>query len=300
MVDLSIIIVSWNAREFLVACLKSIAETCQGLSVEVLVVDNGSTDGSVEAARSLGLGTEIIECGQNLGFAKANNIGIERSRGRYCCLINSDVVVLPRCLKHLLAFMDSQPQVGIAGPLVLNPDGSRQPSCRTVPTFLRLLARALYLRKELTDEAFTRDAVSDVEVLSGCFWIVRRDAIEQVGMLDERFFIYAEDVDWCWRFRDAGWRVTFCPEARAIHFGGQSAAADPMRFQLELRKASVQLWRKHYGPAMARLCVVVMFCHEALRVLGFALQSLLLLNHVKMTRRKVAKHYRNMVWLLRA
>ncbi|MBI2924456.1 MAG: glycosyltransferase family 2 protein [Verrucomicrobia bacterium] len=300
MVDLSIIIVSWNAREFLVACLKSITETCESLSHEVLVVDNGSTDGSVEAARSLGLGTAIIECGQNLGFAKANNLGIERSRGRYCCLINSDVVVLPRCLQHLLAFMDSQPQVGIAGPLVLNPDGSRQPSCRTVPTFLRLLARALYLRKELTDEAFTRDEISEVEVLSGCFWIVRRAAIEQVGTLDERFFIYAEDVDWCWRFRQAGWRVTFCPEGRAVHFGGQSSAADPLRFQLELRKASVQLWRKHYGFARAQLYILVMLLHDGLRLMGYSLKRLLASGEKEVIRQRVARHYQSIRWLLSA
>jgi GT2 family glycosyltransferase len=256
MIDVSFIIVSWNAKKFLIDCIQSIEETTPNINKEIIVVDNASTDGSPNAVQKEFPKVKLILNPDNYGFAKANNIGLKQAVGRYVCLINSDVVILPDCVRNLVEVMDQKNNVGMVGPRILNADKSIQHSCRVFPSFFSTLSRTLAL-----DTMFPRWSIfgggfmkwwdhsyeRKVDVLSGCFWFVRRVALKQVGGLDEAFFIYAEDLDWCKRFHAADWDVIFYPGAKAIHFGGASSDNAPVKYYVEQQKAMLKYWRKHHG-----------------------------------------------------
>lgn len=262
MPDVSIIIVSWNAREYLIGCLMSIYEE-ELERAEIIVVDNGSTDGSPETVEELFPEVKLIRSGENLGFAKANNIGIMASNGRYVCLVNSDVVVLGGCLGALRRQMDSDPTAGIVCPRILNPDMTLQPTLRRFPSLKGALLSSIGLDAR---NFLPHDSPSEAEAVSGCFMFVRKEAIDQAGLLDERFFFYAEDKDWCRRIRDRGWRIKFVPEAKAVHYGGSSSSSAPIKFYVELHKANLKYWRKHHGRFKAAVYLVIVVFHQALRV----------------------------------
>jgi GT2 family glycosyltransferase len=284
MIDVSIIIVSWNAKQYLLDCLNSIVDTADECSQEIIVVDNASSDGSPDAVASLFPEVTLIRNKENLGFARANNIAIRTSSGRYVCLINSDVVVLDGCIEGLVKCMDSNPTVGMAGPRILNQDRSLQVTCRHFPSIWNNLCQAIGLNKVFPRYGFfseplmrycAHDSVRSVDVLSGCFWMVRREALDEVGLLDERFFFYGEDIDWCRRFHKAEWDILFYSETEAIHFGGASSDNSPIRFYLEMQKADLQYWRKHHGrTGQAGYAMIIVFRH-LLRVPFSALQYIL-------------------------
>ena len=270
--DLSIVIVSWNARDYLVGCLNSISETAKELSHEVIVVDNDSSDGSCEAVKEGAFeNVRLVETGANLGFSKGNNIGIRLSQGRYFCLINSDVILEPDCLQQLLSFMDSNLKVGLGGPRLLNRDGTYQATTRLEPTLYTNFSRAIGTNTSASDSAYREEKTADVEVLAGSFWIARREAVEEVGLLDESFFFYGEDMDWCHRFREGGWRVAFFPKPVAYHFGGASSSVDFCRFNTELWRASLQHWEKYHNRASTLAYLAIGLLYHGLRL---ALRSL--------------------------
>jgi GT2 family glycosyltransferase len=267
MPEVSIIIVSWNAKEYLVGCLMSIYEE-ELDQTEIIVVDNGSSDGSPEAVEELFPEVTVIRAGENLGFAKANNVGIMASRGKYVCLINSDVVVLGGCLEALKKQMDTDESAGLVCPKVLNPDMTLQPTLRRFPSLKGALFSAIGLDKL---NYLPHDAVIEAEAVSGCFMLVRRAAINQAGLLDERFFFYAEDKDWCRRLKDCGWKIIFLPEAKAIHYGGSSSSSAPVRFYIELHKANLKYWRKHHGEGRTSVYLAIVTLHQALRLVSAAI-----------------------------
>ena len=278
MPDVSVIIISWNTKQHLLNCISSLAN--QSGIKEVIVVDNGSTDGSPEAVEKQFPQVKLIRNKENLGFAKANNIGMRASTGRYLCLINSDVIVQDGCIEKLIEFMDKNSSVGLAGPRVLNPDGSLQVSCRHFPSVRNNLCQALGLNYLFPKSAFfseplmkywAHDAIRKVDVLSGCFWIVRRKALDIVGLLDEDFFIYGEDIDWCRRFHNAGWGVVFYPGAEAIHIGRASSSNAPVRFYLELQKADLRYWRKHHGRLGQLAYWMIILLRQSVRLPVYAL-----------------------------
>ena len=278
MIDVSIIIVSWNTREFLLQCLQSIVETSKDCTYDITVVDNNSSDGSVEAVEKNFPAVKVIQTGANLGFAKANNIGIKESSGRYLCLVNSDVELLPDCVDKLVRYLDGEPRVGLAGPQVLYEDRSVQPSVNRFPTLWHELCTALALdglfpRSSLFNrrywEYWANDEVRDVEVLAGCFWLARREALDTVGLLDEHFFFYGEDVDWCLRFHRAGWRVVFYPPAMAIHYFARSSSRDPGRFWVQGQMSRLVFWRKHYGLPGYLTCLTILALRNTLRLVAF-------------------------------
>jgi GT2 family glycosyltransferase len=307
--DVSFVIVSWNAKEYLRGCLRSIAATCRDTSHEIIVVDNASHDGSPEMLEAEFPEVRVVRNADNLGFAGANNQGTALARGRYLALVNSDVELLPDALRRLVAFLDEHPDVGIAGPKVLNGDGTLQASCRTEPSLRSWLFRSLALdtrfpRSRLFGDHYmthwSHDEVRDVEVLSGCFWMIRRSAHEQVGGLDARFFMYAEDMDLCRRYREAGWRVTFFPGARIVHFGGGSSGNAPARFWVELLRANLQYWKKHHTTPAAAALYAIFLLHHAARVPGFALRRLLQpAARGARGEDKLALNVRTLGWLLR-
>ena len=256
----SVVIVSWNARDFLLRCIERLLPDLAATRGELIVVDNASSDGSPDAVAASYPSARLIRLDRNTGFAAANNVGMHAAHGRYIFLINSDVDVRSGCLPALVAEMDRVPDVGMAGPRVLNADGSVQASHRPFPSLAGALRRALAM-----DRHETRGG-GDVDILSGCFWVVRREALEKVGLLDERFFMYAEDMDWCRRFHDAGWRVMHDPSVSVVHHGGASSAREPLRFYLEMQRANLQYWRKHHTPGEVACYLAITGLHEILRL----------------------------------
>ena len=278
MLEVSVIIVSWNAKQHLLNCLSSLSNQ-SGVVGEIIAVDNGSNDGSSEMVARQFSQVKLIKNGENLGFAKANNIGIKASRGRYLCLVNSDVIVLDDCIDSLVKFMDRNPSVGMAGPRILNQDRTLQVSCRSFPSIWNNLCQALGLNYLFPKSAFfsepfmkywAHDKERKVDVITGCFWMVRRKAIDEAGLLDEDFFIYGEDIDWCRRFHKAGWDVVFYPEAQAIHIGRASSSNAPIKFYLEMQKADVQYWRKHHGRIGRAGYLAIILIRQTLRVVSGA------------------------------
>ncbi|HUX87696.1 MAG TPA: glycosyltransferase family 2 protein [Chloroflexota bacterium] len=256
--DLSIVIVSWNTRDFLRRCLESVQRTCDSLSYEVLVVDNGSTDGSVELVAEEFPDVVLLRNTENVGFARANNQAIQRSRGRHVLLLNSDAELIGSTAQRIVEFLDAHPEAGALGGQLLNPDGSFQSSYADFPSLggelLLLTGLARWLRwpgYPFYPEARSQQ-VRSVDWVSGALLAVRRSAIEAVGALDEDYFMYTEETDWCYRLRQAGWATAYLPEAKAYHYAGGSARRVPEVKRAQLYHSKRLFFQKHYGSALAR------------------------------------------------
>jgi GT2 family glycosyltransferase len=278
--EFSVVIPSWNAREMLRQCLESLRLEADPARTELIVVDNASTDGSWEMVQEAFPEVLLIRNRTNLGFAKACNIGVRRSRGRYVCLVNSDVMTGRDCLARLARHLDGNPRLGMVGPRILGVDGTPQRSYMGFPTIWNTLCAALALpslmpRSSLAGgwmlayRSFSR--MEKVDVLNGAFLVVRREALEKVGLLDEGFFMYGEDVDWCRRFWQAGWDVAFCPDAEVVHHGGASSARAPVRFYVEMHRSRLRYFRKHHGRRSQLAYRAVAAIHQMVRVAGNSL-----------------------------
>lgn len=243
---LSIIIVNWNTRDLLYNCLQSLSLSAHP-NWDVFVVDNGSSDGSPEMVRENFPGVHVIVNASNRGFGAANNQGIAASRGEYVLLLNSDTEAPPGALEAMLAFLADHPTAAAAGPRLQQPNGAAQPFAFGSDPSLRYLvargftavARNHYLHDWNTDE------IQKVDWVSGACLLVRRAAIEQVGVLDEDIFMYFEDNDWCLRLRQAGWEVYYYPLATVKHIGGQSLARNPQA-GAAYRRSLRYFYHKHY------------------------------------------------------
>lgn len=229
--DLSIVIVSWNSEHFIAPCLRSIFERSAGLAIEVILIDNASTDGTVAAARSVSHDLVLITNKVNRGFAAGTNQGLSRAEGRFVLLLNPDVVILDGALEKMVGFFAERPDAGALGPQLLNPDGSVQPSCREFIGYEALLWEVLGLSKLFPRHPrfgrwrmghFDHHSLREVDQPMASCLLVRREVVEQVGLMDERFPMFLNDVDLCYRIRAAGWKILFYPEAQVIHHLGQS------------------------------------------------------------------------------
>lgn len=241
--DVSIIIVAWNVRNFLHDCLESIYEETKGIEFEVIYVDNASKDGSVEMVEKNFPKVKTIQNTRNKGFAVANNQAIEEAKGRYVLLLNSDTVILDDAIAKTIEFADAHPEAAVVGCKVLNPDKTLQPTCFMFPSILNMLLSASYLYKLFPKSRFfgrermtwwDRSDAREVDVVTGCYILIRKKAIEKVGIMDERFFIYTDETDWCYRFKKNGWKVLFVPEPEIIHYGGQTTKQMMREFKLQL------------------------------------------------------------------
>jgi GT2 family glycosyltransferase len=275
----SVVIVVWNAKKYVQECLESLQEHCARACSEVIVVDNASSDGTPELVEEMFPEFKLIRNSDNLGFAKANNIGIAQSSGDYVCLVNSDVKFLDDCISPMIEYLAQNPGVGMVGPRMLSPEGKVWRSTMRFPTIWNHFCRALgvdlafksRLFGGLLMNDFDHEKTAPVEVLNGWFVVVRRSAMERVGLLDPQFFMYGEDVDWCYRFTQAGEGVMFFAGAAAIHYGGASSANAPLRFYLELYRATWQYWKKHHG-GLSQLGFLVTFTvHHSIRLLAAGL-----------------------------
>lgn len=280
---LDIIIINWNTCELLLQCLRSLDKVKLFSKHRIIVVDNGSSDGSAKEVSDNRPDVILIENHENYGFAKGNNIGICQSQSEYVCLINSDVIVLDGCIESLIDFMISHTDVGMIGPKLLNADGSFQLSCKRFPTVWNAFCMAVGLHRvfpksryfcgtEMTD--ICEHVIQDVEAIAGAFLLVRRATISEIGLLDEDFFFYGEDIDWCKRVHDGGWRLVYYPLAKAVHLGGSSSSKDPFRFQQELYSAKLRYWKKHHGKLRRTLFVLIIMSHLAARIFALRLWQL--------------------------
>jgi len=262
-VDLSVIIVNWNARDRLAECLTSIEQQAGRLSLETWVVDNGSTDGSAELVEGRFPWVKLLVNQENRGFARANNQALRRAQGRYLLLLNPDTVILDDALMAMIDFLDVHPDVGAVGCRLVNPDGSMQTSSYSFPTLFTILVSAYGLKRLLPLNLLRRsflgraleghfghlsrhDQVRSVDFVTGACMMVRREVMEQVGLLDENFFLYAEEIDWCRRIKEAGWEVYFTPQAQVIHHIGQSSRQSGEALAL-LYRSRCYYFRKHHG-----------------------------------------------------
>ncbi len=279
-VVVSVIIVSWNARDYLMECLDSLVKEKPPYAMEIIVVDNASSDGSPDWVQSRYPQARLIRNQANLGFAKANNIGIAQSAGKYLCLVNSDVKVFKGCIEALIEYCERHGEVGVAGPRLIGRDGKLQRSCRGFPSLWNTFCRALALdtlfpkARLFTTYSLThwpQENLKEVDILSGCFWLVRREALDGVGLLDESFFMYGEDMDWCRRFWDAGWKLVYLPAAGAQHYGGASSSNAPLRFHVEMNKADLRYWKKHHSPIAVGFYLILNSLHPILRLAGYSM-----------------------------
>jgi GT2 family glycosyltransferase len=302
-VVLSIIVVNWNTRQLLQDCLTSVYANIGVIETEVVVVDNGSTDGSIEMLLSLFPKVLLISNQSNKGFAAANNQGIRLSNGKYYLLLNSDTIVHHGVLEQSLTYIEHHPSVGIMGCRVLNTDGTVQFSCSGFPSLLNLAILASGLWKLAWPAFFDRYQMRhwdrsnerDVEVISGCYMLVRAKAVNEVGLLDEDFFFFGEETDWCRRFRKAGWELRFAPVGEITHYGGASAKKLNYKRDLMLTSATVRLHVKHGGLAAGVAAWLILFGFNASRALFWTIVALFTGNRMSIERRnhfwQVVQHH---------
>jgi N-acetylglucosaminyl-diphospho-decaprenol L-rhamnosyltransferase len=258
-IHLSIIIVSWNVRDLLRACLRSIDADRADLDLEVIVVDAASHDGSPAMIQVEFPWVKLIACSDNVGFPRGNNLGIGAANGRYLLLLNPDTELHDGALATLLAFLDAQPDVGVVGPQLLNSDGTVQSSRRRFPTLATALFESTWLEplapKRLLDRYYMRDLpddqAADVDWLTGACLLVRRQVVDQVGLLDEDYFMYSEELDWCRRIKAAGWRLVYLPAAQIVHHLGKSSEQAVTARHVTFQRAKLRYWRKYHGRAAA-------------------------------------------------
>lgn len=257
MVDISILIVSWRVRELVRRCLESLGAT-DGTRAEIILVDNASNDGTVAMAHESFPNVHCIANGVNRGFAAANNQALSRATGRYMLLLNPDTEVRPGTVAQVVSYLDAHPDVGLFGSTILNPDGTLQRSVRRFPSLLTLAALLLKLHALFPDAPpvrsyfandFDYDHEADVDQLMGAYLVVRREALHDIGMLDAGYYLWFEEVDWCKRARDAGWKVRYAPGMPIIHRGGESFRQHGnARQQLLFVKSALRYARKHFSP----------------------------------------------------
>ena len=270
---LSISLVNTNNKLLLRACLHSLYSVDHQLPFETILVDNVSTDASSDMVKSEFPQVELICNRTRKGFGANHNQAIRASRGEYVLVLNEDTIVRPGALRAMCDFLDAHADVGAVGCRLENPDGSLQPSCHRFPSPLRAVAENLLLVAAFPNNpwwgdyrAWSHDRVRYVEFVSGAAIMVRRQVIEDTGVFDERFFIYAEETDWCYRMAKAGWKVAFVPNGTIVHYGGQSSVAIKDRQFCECNRSSVRYFRKHFGLMGVVVLGVTMLLGAAIRV----------------------------------
>ncbi len=249
--DVSIIIINWNTKDLLIDCIASIYKTTKNLSFEILVVDNGSSDNSVEAVRHLFPNIKVIENSYNHGFAKACNQGLRLINSRYAILLNTDTILCEGTIEKAIEFMDNNATVGICGGQLLNQDGSKQNSIANIPNLATELLNKSLLRKLFPEKYIGKelriDKPIEVESIIGAFMVVRREAINDVGLMDEAYFFFFEETDWCMMMKKKGWKVIHHPDIKLYHLQGQTAKKVHIAARIEYWRSRYIFFRKHYG-----------------------------------------------------
>jgi GT2 family glycosyltransferase len=250
MIQLSIALVNWNNRDYLRQCLKSIEAAQLPFAYEVVVTDNGSTDGSQQMLKERFPYVKIVQNDGNVGVARANNQCIRASSGHYIYILNNDTIVNRASIEAMVEFLDAHPEAGAVGGNLLNPNGTFQSSFNHFPTLVEELMVVTHLGRRLNPHMpsynGTWPTIREVDWISSASIIVRRQAIEQIGLIDEQYFIYSDETDWQYRLWQAGWKVYYLPEVTTVHFGGGSFQPGGKRFTLVYR-GRMLFAQKHYS-----------------------------------------------------
>jgi N-acetylglucosaminyl-diphospho-decaprenol L-rhamnosyltransferase len=275
--ELSIVIVNYNAAEYLKPCLDSVIVSNPEISLEVIVVDNGSTDNSTELMGSLYPKIKLIRNKNNFGYAVANNRALNVVKGQYILLLNPDTVLPPNCLRKMLDFLNLHPEIGMIGPKLIRADGTFDHACRRqFPSPLDIYFRLLGL-----DRLFPRSKLfghysltyldpnisGEVDCISGAFMLVTRKGLCEVGLLDERFFMYAEDIDWSRRYKLAGWKVYYLAQVEVLHYKRASAIKTAPKMIREFYKSLYLYYDKYYGSITPPLIKLLMRCFLRIRTI---------------------------------
>jgi GT2 family glycosyltransferase len=271
-VDVSVIVVNWNTLGLLRDCLRSIEAQKSNLSCDVIVVDNGSTDGSADMVEAEFPNVHLIRNQVNRGYAPGNNQGLAVAGGRYALLLNSDTVLLDSAIEKSVAFAESHPEAAVVGCRTIYPDGRLQHNCLLFPSLLNLALSLTYLARLFPRNRFfgrarltwwDYESPREVDAVAGCFMLVRRCAIDEVGPMSESFFMYCEEFEWCWRFRRAGWRVVYTPDAVIVHLVAASSAQCASEMRVLQRRSVLMLLEQRSGKP-ARFIANAMFLTTAL------------------------------------
>lgn len=257
--DVSVLVVNYNTAHLLQPMWDALVQARGDLRLQTVVVDNASRDDSVAVLQRDFPQMELIVNAQNVGFGRANNQAMARARGRFVLLLNTDAFVQPDTLARTVAYMEQHPECGILGVRLVGRDGQLQPSCRYFPTpwnvFLARtgLARFFPAVRMVDDLEWNHDSVRECDWVPGCYYLVRREVVEQVGLFDPRYFLYYEEVDHCRAAKDAGWKVVYFPDTRVVHLGGESAKSDASLTAKGRQISALQIesellyFRKHHG-----------------------------------------------------
>ncbi|MEK9180985.1 MAG: glycosyltransferase family 2 protein [Patescibacteria group bacterium] len=249
-IKLSVIIVNYNTRELLRKCLRSVFVSETNFDYEVLVSDNDSADGSTAMIKRDFPQVRLLENHANLGFSKGNNVALRQASGKYLLLLNSDTEVAANTFNVSIGYLESHKEVGILGGKVLLPDGRLDVACRRKfpnpwNSFLRLFGLKKFSDYNIVSPV---DAETEVDAVMGAYLLIRRETLDKIGLLDEAFFMYGEDLDWCWRAKVAGYKVIYYPRAEIIHFKYGSSQAIPFRTIRAAHQAMLIFYKKHYAP----------------------------------------------------
>lgn len=313
MCDASIVIVNWNTKRFLLSCLASIKVHTRGIDYEIFVVDNASTDGSADAVAQVFPEVHLIRNNANLGFSRASNQAIRQAQGRYILLLNPDAQLIDDTIVRMIGFLDNYPDIGAMGCRIVNESGHLDPRCaRREPTLLtelfhevgldrRFPHSSIFGRYLMTNWDHTTDR--EVEVLSGACLMVRHAAIDAVGLLDEGFFMYGEDIDLCARMRAADWRVYFFSQGTIVHIGDASANQVRGEMNLEKIRSRYRYFRKHRGTLYAFTYRTLILLASLFKQTFYLLQSLTTAgnsNMRKKCRNRIKFHRQVFQWALLA
>ena len=292
MIDLSILIVNWNTKEYLLPCVTSIFQIQEGISRKVIVVDNGSHDGSgVEVKRTFS-DVHLVENKRNEGFAKAVNQGLGMLSGRYALLLNPDTQLTKGAMEQLVSFMDAHSEVGIAGAQLLNRDGSRQNSIANFPSLTtELLNKSLLRRlfpKKFPGKEKDYPEPMEVDSVIGACMIVRRKAIDQVGYLDEDYFLFFEETDWCYRMKKAGWKVFHVPQAKIYHYQGKSVREKRRGREWNIIGPVINFLKKNRGKLQCVILLTGLLTKLGFQLIYFTFLCFFTLFSIKKWRRKLS------------
>ncbi len=286
--DLSVIIVNYNTRDTTLNAVQSVLDNPGILDIEIIVVDNASSDGSVDALRNAFPQVTIVDTGHNGGYAWGNNVGIQRARGRYLLVLNPDTQIYAGTLEGAVRYMERNPDVGILGAYARLENRTQQ-----LTTFRHVSLTSLFwnmfvpnrvIRKSryFGDQRYaslSSDLVQDVDVVAGCFMMLPRAVIDQVGAMDDRFFMYSEESEWCWRVKQAGLKVRYNPDIKILHFGAVSTGQTSPWKSVEIAKGHILFLRFTRGPLIAWLGTGIMLLGDLLRAVWFLPATLVTPRH---------------------
>jgi N-acetylglucosaminyl-diphospho-decaprenol L-rhamnosyltransferase len=306
---LSAIVVNWNTRDLLRRCVGSLyASAGSDQCPEMLVVDNGSADGSPEVVRSEFPSAILIANRENLGFARANNQAIAKAGGEYLLLANTDTEMLGAAIPEMVDYADRHPDVAVVGPQLLNSDGTIQSSRRSFPTAATAFLESTVLQRWFGNHPAVRhyyllerpdDETQEVGWLVGACLLVRAEACRQVGLMDEGYFMYSEEMDWCRRFSDAGWKIVYLPSAKVVHYEGQSSGKDVYHRHTRFQFSKCRYFELHRGPGFAQLLRFFLLGNYLFLWLEDAAKLLLLKRNRTMRRERMSMLARVIGWQLR-